>query len=71
MIYSIKIILNSLLKNNFLKKYSLVYSKVGKYCMGHNAYIVIVRQIMHFKHAKNSLQMLNSFEKTKTKNMIF
>ena len=34
--------------------------------MGHNPYIVIVREIMRFKHAKNSSQMLNSFEKTKT-----
>ena len=36
--------------------------------MLHNAYIAIVREIkMRFKHAKSSSQMLNSFEKTKTK----
>ena len=35
--------------------------------MLHNAYIAIVREIMRIKHAKSSSQMLNSFEKTKTK----
>ena len=41
--------------------------------MGHNAYIVIVREIMRFKHAKNSYQMLNGFKKNKktTRNVIF
>ena len=67
MIYNINFILNSLLKNSFLKKYSLVYSKEAEYCMGLNAYKVIVREIMHFKHAKISSQMLNSFEKKQKK----
>ena len=35
--------------------------------MLHNAYIEIVREIMLFKHAKSSSQMLNSFEKIKKK----
>ena len=41
--------------------------------MLHSAYISILREIMCFKHAKSSLQMLNSFEKTETKkrNVIF
>ena len=63
MVYSINLILNSLLKNSFLKKNSLLYSKGAEYYMGHNADIVIVREIMHFKHAKNSSQMLNSLKK--------
>ena len=68
MIYSIKIILKLAFKKTVCsKKYSLVYSKGAKYCMGHNAYIVIVREIMGFKHTKNSSQMLNSFEKRKKK----
>ena len=35
--------------------------------MLHKAYIAIVREIMRFKHAKSSWQMLNSFEKKKKK----
>ena len=35
--------------------------------MLHKAYIAIVREIMRFKHAKSSSQMLNSFEKKKKK----
>ena len=32
-----------------------------------NAYIEVVSEIMHSKHAKSSSQMLNSFEKNKKK----
>ena len=42
--------------------------------MLHNAYIyiAIVREIMRFYiHAKSSSQMLNTFEKTKKRNVIF
>ena len=39
--------------------------------MLHNAYIAVVREKMRFKHAKRSSQMLNSFEKTKTKKCDF
>ena len=39
--------------------------------MLHNVYIAIVREIMRFKHAKSSSQMLNSFEKTKKKKCDF
>ena len=35
--------------------------------MLHNAYIAIVRMILRFKHAESSSQMLNSFEKNKSK----
>ena len=39
--------------------------------MGHNAYKVILWEIMHFKQAKNRSLMLTSFETTKTKKCDF
>ena len=70
MIYSINFILNSLLKKQFSQKNIYLFIVRELNTAWDITPIVIVREIMHFKHAKNSFQMLNSFEKNK-KNMIF